>query len=81
MFVVPVIESFIFLTGWAMQSACLIFIKRKWEEDKIYMTKLLNYFAAIKHKTQVNVSKPLRFVGLQHAKYNLPELQECDIWL
>ena len=36
-----------------MQSACLIFIKRKWEEDKVYMTKLLNYFAAIKHKTQV----------------------------
>ena len=60
MFVVPAIESFRFLTGWAMQSACLIFIKRKWEEDKIYMTKLLNYFAAIKHKTQVNVLKQLR---------------------
>lgn len=44
-------------TGWAMQSACLIFIKRKWDEDKIILTKMLNYFAAIKHKTQVTITK------------------------
>lgn len=37
-----------------MQSAALIFIKRKWEEDKVYLTKMLNYFAAIKYKTQVS---------------------------
>ena len=72
-------ESFTFITGWAMQSACLIFIKRKWEEDKVYMTKLLNYFAAIKHKTQVGISvlKPL---GWKNTA-SLPELQESNTWL
>jgi lysocardiolipin and lysophospholipid acyltransferase len=39
--------------GWAMQVGAFLFINRCWEEDRIILDKMLDYFADIGHKTQV----------------------------
>lgn len=39
--------------GWAMQAASYIFLRRKWEDDKSYITDILNYLSEINHKSQV----------------------------
>ncbi|CAD5116894.1 DgyrCDS5738 [Dimorphilus gyrociliatus] len=39
--------------GWAMQAASYIFLKRKWEDDKSYITDILNYLSQINHKSQI----------------------------
>lgn len=45
---------FFFLSpGWAMQVGAFLFINRKWEEDKIILNKMMDYFADLGHKTQV----------------------------
>lgn len=31
-------------SGWAMQNALYIFLKRRWEEDKSYLNSVLSYF-------------------------------------
>jgi lysocardiolipin and lysophospholipid acyltransferase len=38
-----------------MQCGAFIFINRNWEEDKIVLTDMINYFSNIKHKTQVMI--------------------------
>ena len=46
--------SFVFkYLGWAMQVGAFMFIKRKWEEDKVTFSKFIKYFADINYKTQV----------------------------
>ena len=36
-----------------MQVGAFMFIKRKWEEDKVTFSKFIKYFADINYKTQV----------------------------
>ena len=43
-------------SGWAMQCGAFIFINRKWEVDKLILSKMINYFASLKHRTQVMFS-------------------------
>lgn len=40
-----------------MQIASFIFLNRKWEEDKLILSKLLRYYAHMNHKTQVRLQK------------------------
>ncbi|ELU17930.1 hypothetical protein CAPTEDRAFT_172905 [Capitella teleta] len=39
--------------GWAMQVGGFLFINRKWEEDKLILDKMLDYYADLNHKTQI----------------------------
>lgn len=39
--------------GWAMQNAMFIFLKRRWEQDEGYLTRLLDYFIDIKYPLQL----------------------------
>ncbi|KAL0969664.1 hypothetical protein UPYG_G00230460 [Umbra pygmaea] len=39
--------------GWAMQVACFIFIKRRWEEDRRHMENMLEYFCDIREPVQL----------------------------
>ncbi|XP_071478498.1 lysocardiolipin acyltransferase 1-like [Diadema antillarum] len=38
--------------GWAMQIACYIFLKRKWDQDKAWLTMLLDYFCDTQYTAQ-----------------------------
>ena len=37
-----------------MQAGLFMFIKRKWEEDKLVLNKFIDYFSEIQHKSQVS---------------------------
>lgn len=38
--------------GWAMQVAGYIFLKRKWEEDKVWLSMMLDYYCDIQYRAQ-----------------------------
>eukprot|EP00794_Sanderia_malayensis_P020174 gene20174-22149_t len=39
--------------GWAMQNVMYIFLCRKWEKDRDYLTKVFNYYLDIKYPLQI----------------------------
>ncbi|XP_030855063.1 lysocardiolipin acyltransferase 1 [Strongylocentrotus purpuratus] len=38
--------------GWAMQIASYVFLRRRWEQDKAWMTMMLDYFCDIQYNVQ-----------------------------
>ncbi|XP_035665785.1 lysocardiolipin acyltransferase 1-like isoform X1 [Branchiostoma floridae] len=39
--------------GWGLETACFLFITRRWEEDEKIMKKILDYLSSIGHRTQL----------------------------
>ena len=44
------------LKGWAMQTALFIFLKRKWDADKVILKRFLDYYKQIHKNVIVSVS-------------------------
>ena len=39
-----------------MQAAGFLFLQRRWEEDEVYLTNMLNYFHSMNYPTQVLIN-------------------------
>ena len=44
------------LKGWAMQTALFIFLKRKWDADKVILKRFLDYYKQIHKNVIVSLS-------------------------
>lgn len=62
-----------FFVGWAMQTACYIFIDRKWEYDQNRLSGILSYF------NDVKVSKPQVFLNIMFCDMYLHHRYKSEI--